>query len=716
MNWHTRYCTLVVVAVSLLLAGAGQGVRASQGGFANKLDDWPHLLRQSLNRFEQQSGLHNGALPPGTQQSASVRLQMKGLINWNRWLVSLPPSERASLQQYTLVPTAQKAIEEAFAPSRRMRAASLKRIAGLAPSDDVLRYALLDTLLLDSSRYVRLSVMNVLWKMPPDAKGAEELFWLAAKVNDDADFVFYGGGRVWKPLYKLLPPPQTSPGVILAPRPGGEIHRFYAADRDRIMALLTHWSAPTLQQVLLAHLAGFESPGPEHVGYRKRAVRLNKLVYAELFAACRPRAAVGYLMNAAFYPAVHRGANLSPQGRPTFSRSYYKNSRTDALFLLMLALGANPTHHGIVVIGQNIPNVWHEVSPVIVAQSHKAQSQAISYMRGLCQSRHFRRFAGGLPAPAVAARHGDENRQAPRGSLAQFRLAIKPWYLWAMQLPAGERSAMLVWGSQASIIENVALAFAASPASMRDACRELAADSGPQSQRILCHLLHSRHPSVQKEAMNALQGMKLDGQSVRALWLLATTLRLPISDVQYDGVWHLMYHDRAIVVPRLVKAVRRHACFWATKSSAFKLLQRKAYAGPLCACALDDARNERHGSGALYRIAFVSRQWRTFDHTVAIYVHTPGHAIVSELLADIHTALPGPNWSSYEDASMDARLAPLIILCRKAHVSLSAYGIECKSASGTPVCKYWAAGNAELTAGIERMTRLWAARGVKPAP
>ena len=715
MKRYTWHAMVVVLAMSLLPA-AGHGEPASDGASASKLRDWPQMLRQSLVHFEKQSGLHNGSRPPATQQSAPRQLQIEGLVNWNHWLMSLPAPRRASLEPYTLVPTAQKAIDEAFAPGRRMRAASLKYIVGLAPSYDVLRYVLLDTLLLDPSRYVRLSAMNVLWTMPPDAQGAEELFWLAAEVNDDVDFVYYRGAHVWKPLFKL--PPQLPTPTIATPGPRlhGEIHHFYAADHNRIMDLLTHWSKPAVQQVLLAHLASFEAPALAHDGYRKRAVRLNKLVYAELFAACRPREAIGYLMNAVFYTAGHGGASLSPQGRPTFSRSYYKSSRTDALFLLMVVMGVNPTHHGLVVIGQNVPNVWHEVSPIIVAQTQQTQAQAISFMRALCHRRHFQRFAGGLAAPAAATRQVREDNRTPRGSLTQLRLGIKLWYLWTMQLPQARCSAMLAWGSQASRIENVALAFAAAPTSRRDACRELAADSSPQSQRILCHLLHSSNPLVQSQAIKALQGMKLDSQSVHSLWHLATALQLPIGNIQYDGNWHLMYHDRAILIPRLVKALRRYAIFWSTKDIAFKLLQRKAYAGSLYAHVLADASEERHGRGALYRIAFVTRRWRTFDYTIAIYVHTPGDAIVSELLTDIHTVITKPNWSSYDDHSVDARLAPLIILCRKAHVSLSAYGIKHNPTSVPPAAEYAPVSNAAMAAGIQRITRLWAARGVKPAP
>ncbi len=55
-------------------------------------------------------------------------------------------------------------------------------------------------------------------------------------------------------------------------------------------------------------------------------------------------------------------------------------------------------------------------------------------------------------------------------------------------------------------------------------------------------------------------------------------------------------------------------------------------------------------------------------------------------------------------------------LCRKAHVSFSAYGIKHKCSSATAAAEYAPVSSAELAAGIAHMTLLGAARGVKPAP
>ena len=278
--------------------------------------------------------------------------------------------------------------------------------------------------------------------------------------------------------------------------------------------------------------------------------------FLQIVCSCRSRAIAAHLLSQIAGSGGHTGQWLNPQGR-----GYYRSSRTDMLWFLMLDAGFNPTHYGIVKIGCSAAQYS---PPEICAFSRHQQMADINMMRRWCKAHGIKPVRERLTV--VSYEVGTATISQHVLSLADLQYGLLGWLLWVRGMPHAERMGMMHWGTQPARLEMVAMSFAPDSSTKMAAARLLAAHDNACSQRLLARLMCSPSQAVSLTAMNAFWRMKPDA------FVLATLKRLmrgrpvvagPRCSVVRAGQWTIKFrgHTRAIA-KRL-----RHVPYWLTQST-----------------------------------------------------------------------------------------------------------------------------------------------------
>ena len=474
---------------------------------------------------------------------------MQGELRWERWLSTLPANRRAELIAFASDVPTHSWIYGVFSPSRRDRAMVADRLTAISGKSSLI---LLDTLLLDPSRYVRLHAMNAFWTRCPDRAGTAELFWMAVEAHSGRDYLFDSTARRW------MAAPTGKPPVVkvrfhgrrlAVPRVERKKRVFPAADADRATAILQHWHPPGLNRLLLQALrveVGAQTwdangidplPGGNEV--------CDEINFIELLRHPTPPWAAGYLLqliNKSRDGDGHDSARwVNPQGR-----YYFVDASTRPLWMMIIAAGMNPTHFGLVLVPRRHPRRMQ-----ICAISETQQHAAIDKMRAWCRSREIKptavklpaRSANGIPVQAVSSRH--------RFGLFELRYGLISWIRWAESLPQRQRQQMLAWGRQSDNIEQAAMAFAPSSSAQMEAARILAGDRGTAPRLILDRLARSMVPAVRLTAINACptRHPRADAQTILLqLGIARGSAGVPGRDS--ESKWTLIYHGQRLAISK----------------------------------------------------------------------------------------------------------------------------------------------------------------------
>jgi hypothetical protein len=486
-----RAATWAVIAGCAMISEVGQPAIAS--GTAA-------MLQQELATYYPSLAAH-GSLSLRERQQLRLR---QGKLNWKQWLHTLPATRQTKLTAFAARATVHPWIYSVFSPRVRDRAAAVDKLA-IQPGKS--KQFLLDTLLIDPSRYVRLHVMNVFWQHQSDAMGTQELFWLAVEARSNQRYVFKTVSRIWRPVPVGKVPEvkvRFESNRVAVPAFTGHQRAFCASDGSRAAHLLIHWHPPELNSLLMRALQlDCLQPVLPGEGFAGMSIG-NESNFLLLLRQCPPKTAKGYLLE-----QIDRSTNFAQSWMHPQGRYYFVSSRTKPLSLLIIAAGMNPADFGIVTS----PVRW-ENKPVQCCFAPAGEAAAIKKMQRWCrhhgiapdQSRNFvnshqlidRMFNGAAPM------HQSEKYDLQSGLIR--------WLFWAAALPADQRRAMLAWGEQSGNIEQAALAFAPSSSSQMDAARILSTYQDISARRILLHLLNSPVPEIAVTALNAVLAIRPDSQ------------------------------------------------------------------------------------------------------------------------------------------------------------------------------------------------------------
>ncbi|NNM87052.1 MAG: hypothetical protein HKL95_00865 [Phycisphaerae bacterium] len=538
-----------VVAVTLPVCGAAAVSTGNKAAIT-----WTASLQLLLRQCRRQAS-GNVAWKNGTTYLRRLRL-MQGNLRWQWWLMTRPIAQRRRLIREARRAGFQMLVEQAFSPSRRDRAATIKRLAAVPGN---LSDTLLGVLVMDSSRYVRLCAMKAFGKRSPDAYATAELFWLALEAGD-GKYEFDRDGRTWHTLStrgESWLRVRYHGSRILVKRPGSE-ERFSLREKQRATGVLVGWHSVVLRGLMLQMLRVKEARDLVYVEYPRRYPSAGSVYdqtrFVQVVRSCRSRDLAARLLSQIAGPGAHTGQWLNPQGR-----GYYRSRRTDVLWVLMLDAGFNPTDYGLVKIGCSAAQYS---PPEICAFSRHQQKANIKMMRRWCKAHSIKPIRERLAV--VSYEVGPATTSPQVLSLTELQYGLLGWLLWVRGMPPAERSAMLHWGAQPARLEAVAMAFAPDASTKMAAARLLAAHDDSFSQRLLARLICSPSQAVSVTAMNAFWRMKPDAFVLARLKRLVRGPRVVAGrrcPVGPAGKWTVKFcgHTRAMAKRRI------HAAYWLTQ-------------------------------------------------------------------------------------------------------------------------------------------------------
>ena len=550
-----RVGVIMVVCTLVLMKVCACGAAAISDGPARRIT-WTASLQSLLGQCRRHAG-GNVAQKDGTTYVRWLRL-MQGNLRWQWWLMTRPIAQRRRLIREVRHPGFQRLVEQAFSPSRRDRAAATKRLAAVPGN---LSDTLLGVLVMDSSRYVRLSTMNAFWKRSPDAYATAELFWLALEAGG-GKYEFDPDSRTWdtlstggKPWLRV----RYHGSRILVNLPVAA-ERFSLREKRQATGVLVHWHSAVLRRLMLQTLLFKKALDMMYIEYPSRyPVALSvydPTRFLQIVRSCRSHAVAAHLLSQIAGTGGHARQWLNPQGR-----GYYHSSRTDVLWCLMLDAGFNPTHYGIVKIGCSAAQYS---PPEICAFSRHQQLADIKMMRRWCKVHGIKPVRERLTV--VSYEVGPATISQHVLSLADLQYGLLGWLLWVRGMSPTERMGMMPWGTQPTRLETVAMAFAPDSSPKMAAARLLAAHDNAFSQRLLARLICSSSRAVSLTAMNAFWRMKPDA------FVLATLKRLmrgrqvvagqrcPAGRV---GKWTIKFRGHTWAIAKRL----RHVPYWLTQGT-----------------------------------------------------------------------------------------------------------------------------------------------------
>lgn len=553
----------VTVAACAMMAVHSPKCRASTvaGGNASAIT-WTTSLRLLLRNVEHPAG-GKAAHQNGTAYVRRLRL-MQGHLRWQWWLMTRPPAQRPELLRKAGRTGVQTVVDEAFSPSRRDRAAATLRLAGMSGN---LADTLLNVLLMDSSRYVRLCTMGAFWRRPPDGLGTAELFWLALEAGSEK-YTFHHDSRTWSlraaEKVKWLRVRYHGSRLVFPARVSQQ--RFSLAEKRQAADLITHWHSSALGSLLLEAIRVKQETEatPIESPWQQQVPVYNQTRFLRIFCRCRPKGMKSELLALVEQSDVHTRQWLSPQGR-----GYFRSNRTDPLCLLMIDEGLNPTHYGIVKIGCSAAQYS---PPEICAFSRHQQLADIQMVRKLCKARGIKPATKNPTASTVALFEIGTATTSHHGlSLTELQYGLLNWLIWVRAMPPAQRTAMLDWAYQRANVELAAMAFGPTRASKLGAARLLAAHENAPSQRLLAHLVANPSQAVSLTAMNAFWRFKADAAALAVLQRLAAAPKFtpwPSALAVTPKAWRVTLDGQSV----LVRKRCRNIPFWLTRSAQHRKL------------------------------------------------------------------------------------------------------------------------------------------------
>ncbi len=535
--------TVAAALVALFCLGPAPAITAvAAPRHPSHRQTWTGALQTLLRRCEKIPQ------PPAGRAQYWRRLRlMQGAVGWRRWLRTFSAAQREKLATAIKVAGARHLVRAVFSPARRDRAMAAAKLAAIAAPWSG---ALLNVLLADRSRYVRLCTMNALWRHAPDGPGTADLLWLAVETRGRT-FAFHSRSRTWSPVPSQAPSVMhvrvggSRVSVAITPSPLQET--FCGADRRRAADLLIHWHSSALTGLLLR--AGHQQKSLSAivtVPVGSPMTLFSQSTFLRIFRRCRPAAAAPYLLR--WINATGGGASvLAPQGW-----SYFRSSRTWPLCLLMLESGLNPAHFGIVKIGCSAASFR---APAICEFSRRQEAVNLARMRRWCQVRHILPAKRSLPANIPAANMmGLPADRGQKITLTDMELGLMGWFTWTGHLPVPQRQAMLAWGPKH--VQIAAMAFASGIKLPMTAARLLSPGTSAPAQKILLHLIRSPAEAVALGAVNAFWPHRPSAATVAAVQRLAHPHAHALA--MAAPTWTLVYHGRRLIIPRHF----RHQPFW----------------------------------------------------------------------------------------------------------------------------------------------------------
>ncbi len=614
----------------------------------------------------------------------------------------------------------------AFSPSRRDRSTAAGRMATLpSPEAD----ALLDTLVADPSRCVRLHAIRELTRIEPDTAGFTELLWLATCGKDAGRLQFNPGPRTWRSYRRLLSAVPYNP----APKPAtrrtfhlvrcgsqlldisdsGTVRHFRSTDaRAAALALATwHSSAKhaVLQSLLPSLLRHADRRGSNYFYNWESwpALVLQRVDTANLLRVARPQTLGAILLGMITLPTVGHGHGISPLGR-----RYFRSDHTFPLFEALILLGQNPIKNGIVLTGRR--NYYGRQVPAIVcAISHRAQQRAIALVKRQFAARQITAPTLARPPAAPANPLLSGNFVARRISLCTMEIGIIHWLSWTARLPVNQRHAMLAWGLTGANVNQAALAFSPSASGQMGAARVLAGLQSPPAAMILVRLLKSRRPAVQLTAISMIQ-LELTNPTCAAALVKFALHGNRASNGQPATAppWTIRVAGKLMVIRqhRPHRRESRRQAFLLRRAALRILRKLPQPAGQLLviqtACELANQNN-----GLLAISGWTRFRRRSAQSAWHLARHFNASPCAAPLLADI--AYPRLRRLARHHA--DDRIIPLLLLCRLARCQPQQFGLSrLASPTGPGPFLWYATSRRQINAGILRMIKFWALRHVKP--
>ncbi|MHB1766992.1 MAG: hypothetical protein ACYCUV_03980 [Phycisphaerae bacterium] len=650
------------------------------------------------------------------RRRAALR-RYEGKLVLARWIDTAPKSYRKSLRQWVLHKHYAQVATAAFSPRRRERAGAVDKLQLI---NDKCSTWLLDALLMDDSRYVRLKALNAFWARGPDALGVRTLFWMAA-CTGYVPFDLGSGTFAWHlptgrvPSTWLVDFHGKSVAAV-----GGTRTVVYPTDQRRACQILLHWQPQSLGKWLVKALTyGMTAVREWNFGVNSaRSTGLciqNWNNYRSLFESEPPPAAAPYLLG------MLEGLGSDMNESLVQGQKYYSNAFTEPLCLLFVDEHLNPTHFGLVTVPQGS---WHGVSvPRFIYPGQ--QALAINYMKECCHKR-------GIPAAHVSIDSPNPTSFAPvilafalkqLPGLFGLKCGLINWYRWALHRPARSQSRMLDWGSKRSAILYVSMVFSREGKSQLCAAYALQLFKSSEEMRILAHLLDGNNQAASLAAMNVFWKVRPDAVVARAIWRRATVRDIPPwlpKRANSPLTWTFNFHQRQLIIYKQIQGVapdESGTVILHHSRAASELLVRwrpKGIESRLISAAKSVAQTD---TGPLSHA--LGPDGKVGQNLILICRRYAGTRLVPYLLTDLKMTSHG-NWffGPFEGKTgyADERTDPLVMLCNLAGKKPEKFGLQ-RPAINEPVqpLQWDSASKTDEDAGIAAMEKYWAARGIYAA-
>ncbi|MGC8559450.1 MAG: hypothetical protein ACP5O1_02100 [Phycisphaerae bacterium] len=505
---------------------------------AQKLETYLH----SRLRFETSS-----VNPPNGVNMGIIRSKLMaaaGSIRMTQWL----GYQRQAVQ--TELMNAKDELERSriwgysFSPSVRQRMLAVRAIGNLHRPK--LTDPLLDTLLLDPSERVRLSVMKLLRIIPPDKTGIEELYWLAIDTGSLTSMEFCPASRSWAPyppgpqmtsFLNSISPHYTVPHGY--PRYG---HRYYfhLIDRQTAANLLMHHLSPLLH--LMSAQIQYDDRRPltkppiypfvdERSAAPTRAACRREFVH--LLRSCPPGSAE-LVVRIALSGKVGSYRRFNWEGQ-----RYFYNNRTDAIALALAVLRRPTASFGLVFAGSRLGEVrqWAAISP-------RDQQKARNYLFRWAGVHHLTAYSPHTSnhESIIPPKRNYWGRIAPRSPMLDtdaLKLGLIRFLLWADSLPLKHKAHEIQWGCGGNHIEAVSECFRHQPRAIQNGMRVVAGITGKPARTLIAHFIESDHSTAQSSAIHQAAHLQRQiGPAIEsALWQAA------VRPVSSGGIRYLIRHD-----------------------------------------------------------------------------------------------------------------------------------------------------------------------------
>ncbi len=485
------------------------------------------------------------------RRRAALR-RYEGKLLLARWIDTAPQLYRESLRQWIRNKQYAAVATAAFSPRRRERAAAIDKLNLIG---DRCSTWLLDSLLVDGSRYVRLKALNVFWTRRPDALGVKLLFWMAT-CTGYAPFDLASGRYGWHvPAAAALSRWQVEFHGKSVTAVGGSRTVINFSDQHRACQILLRWHPRSLGKWLVKALTyGMPDVGASdyvvNFSHSARFFIQNWNNYRSLFEMAPPPAAASYLLG--FLEGPENGMNPSI----ILGRQYYSNAFTEVLWLLLVDEHLNPTHFGLVTVSQGASHAPRVKRFIYAGQ----QALAIRRIKIWCNEHGIEAASAAAPPPNGAVSSpviwAGVVKQWP--GLFSLKCGMINWYRWALRRPAKSQKKILTWGARGSVILDVSLAFSQEGRSQLYAAYALPPPNGAAEMRALAHLIDGQSQAASLAAMNLFWKRRPDAVIVRALWRRATLREIPPWLPKRAGsplTWTLHFRRRKLIIYKQIQGV-----------------------------------------------------------------------------------------------------------------------------------------------------------------